>query len=110
MSTVSAITSSGRGVDAGKRVLLHALAEDRAARGEVGRLDVGHEAGLEALAQAILERVEIAREAVGRQHELGAGALERVEGVEELLLGTRLALEELDVVDEQDADAPVARP
>ena len=97
----------GRGVDAGQRVLLHALAEDRAAGGEVGRLDVGHEAGLETLPQAVLERVEIPRETVRRQHELRAGALERVEGVEELLLGPGLALEELDVVDEEDADAPV---
>ena len=77
------------------------------ARGEVGRADVGDQAGLEALAQAVLERVEVAREAVGGQHELGAGAVERVEGVEELLLGLRLALEELDVVDEQDVDAAV---
>ena len=46
-------------------------------------------------------------QAVGGEHELGAGALERVEGVEELLLGADLALEELDVVDEQDVDVAV---
>ena len=46
-------------------------------------------------------------EAVGGQHELGAGLVQRVEGVEELLLGLGLALQELDVVDEQDVDAAV---
>ena len=46
-------------------------------------------------------------EAVGGQHELGAGLVERVEGVEELLLGLGLALQELDVVDEQHVDAAV---
>ena len=51
--------------------------------------------------------VEVARQAVGGEHELGAGLVERVEGVEELLLGLGLALEELDVVDEQDVDAAV---
>ena len=63
--------------------------------------------GLEALPQAVLERVHVVRQAIGGQDELGAGAVERVEGVEELLLGARLALEELDVVDEQDVDVAV---
>ena len=79
------------------------------ARGEVGALDVGHEAGGEALAQAFLEVVEVAGEAVARDHELAAGVVERVEGVEELLLAARLALEELDVVDQQHVDAAEAR-
>ena len=72
--------------------------------GEVGGADVGDEAGLEALAQAVLERLQVAREAVGGEHDLAAAVVERVERVEELLLGARLALEELDVVDEQDVD------
>ena len=70
---------------------------------------LGDEAGLEALAQAVLERREVAREAVGGEHELAAGVVERVEGVEELLLGLRLALEELHVVDEQDVVVAEAR-
>ena len=74
-----------------------------------GRMSVTRP-GLEALPEPVLERAHVARQAVGRQHELRAGALERVEGVEELLLGARLALEELDVVDEQDVDVAVARP
>ena len=52
-----------------------------------GRLDVGDQAGLEALAQAVVERVEVARQPVGGEDELAAGVVQRVEGVEELLLG-----------------------
>ena len=50
---------------------------------------------------------EVAREAVGGEDDLGAGLVQRVEGVEELLLRADLGLEELDVVDEQDVDAAV---
>ena len=83
-------------------VVLDALAQHGQAHGAVRCADVGDEARLEALAQTVLEGVEVAREAVGGQDELAAGLVEGVEGVEELLLGLRLALEELDVVDEQD--------
>ena len=89
--------------------MLGALAQDRQARGEVGRLDVGDEAGLEALAQAVLERLQVCGRAVGGEHDLAAAVVEGVEGVEELLLGLRLALEELDVVDEQHVDVAEAR-
>ena len=85
-----------------------ALAEDRRARRVVGSTDVGHEAGLEALAQAILDRCEVAGRAVGGDHQLAARVVERVEGVEELLLGGRLALEELDVVDQEHVHAAKA--
>ena len=40
---------------------------------------------------------------------LAAGLVERVEGVKELLLAARLALEELDVVDQQHVDVAEAR-
>ena len=63
--------------------------------------------GLEALAQALLDRHQRAREAVAGQHELAAGLVQRVEGVEELLLGLGLAGEELDVVDQQHVDVAV---
>ena len=105
----SAIASSAPVVGQLERVVLDALAQDRQARGEVGRLEVGDEAGLEALAQAVLERGHVGGQAVGREHELAAGLVQRVERVEELLLGLRLALEELDVVDEQDVGAAEAR-
>ena len=47
--------------------------------------------------------------AVGGEHDLAAGVIQRVEGVEELLLGAGLALQELDVVDEQHVDVAEAR-
>jgi large subunit ribosomal protein L34 len=73
-----------------------------------GSLDIDQEPGLEALAQALAEGGHVARRPVGGQHELASGLVKRVEGVEELLLGLDLALEELHVVDEQDVVAPVA--
>ena len=46
--------------------------------------------------------------AVGGEHDLLVGVVEGVEGVEELLLGLGLALQELDVVDQQHVDVAVA--
>ena len=66
------------------------------------------QAPLEAVAQARGEGRELAGDAVGGEDELAAGLVEGVEGVEELLLGRRLALEELDVVDQEDVDVAVA--
>ena len=82
------------------------LAQDGQAGLELGGLDVGDEAPLEAAAEAVLEGGDRAGVAVRRQHDLLVGLVERVEGVEELLLEAFLALHELDVVDEED----VARP
>ena len=45
---------------------------------------------------------------VAGEHDLLAGGEQRVEGVDELLLGPRLALEELDVVDQQRVEPAVA--
>ena len=45
---------------------------------------------------------------VGGEDELTSPLIEGVEGVEELLLGVLLALQELDVVDEQDVEVAVA--
>ena len=85
-------------------VLVGSLAQDRDPGGEVGWLDVSHETALEALTQAVFERLQVARRPVGCQDDLASPVVEGVEGVEELLLGTGLALEELDVVDEQHVD------
>ena len=65
------------------------------------------EPGLEALTQPLLDAGEPARQAVAGEHELTPRVVERVEGVEELLLGLRLAGEELDVVDQQHVDVAV---
>ena len=73
-----------------------------------GRLDLNRQAPLEAIAQALGEGRELAGDAIGGEDELAAALIESVEGVEELLLGVLLALEELDVVDEQHVDVPVA--
>src|SRR5207244_2671711 len=59
-------------------------------------------------AQPLLERGDLARRPVGRDDDLAAGLVERVEGVEELLLDPLLVLEELDVVDEQQVVGAVA--
>ncbi len=88
--------------------MLRSLAQDRESGGVVRRLDVGDQSGREALAQAILERLQIVRRPVGGEHYLPAAVVQGVERVEELLLGLRLALEELDVVDEQDVDVAKA--
>ena len=52
--------------------------------------------------------VELLGRPVGGEHDLLVGVVEGVEGVEELLLRLDLALEELDVVDEQHVDVAVA--
>ena len=89
-------------------VVLHLPAEDRDTRLEVGRLDVGDQAPLEARAQPVLERLDVARRAVRAHHDLPACLVERVEGVEELLLDPLLVLEELHVVDQEHVVGAVA--
>ena len=89
-------------------VVLHLLAQDRDARLQVGRLDVGDQPPLEPRAQALLERRDLARRPVGGHHDLAAGLVERVERVEELLLDPLLVLEELHVVDQEDVVGAVA--
>src|ERR1700683_4209453 len=69
---------------------------------------MGDEARLEALAQPVLECLQVAWRAVGGEHDLSPAVVQGVEGMEELLLGLGLALEELDVVDEQDVDVAKA--
>ena len=51
---------------------------------------------------------DVARRPVGAHDDLAAGLVERVEGVEELLLDPLLVLEELDVVDQQHVVGAVA--
>ena len=88
--------------------LLGLGAQDGDARLEVGRRQVGDEAPLEAAAQPLLERGDQLGRPVGREHDLLAVLVDRIEGVEELFLRPLLVGDELDVVDEQQVDAPVA--
>ena len=69
---------------------------------------VGDEAPLEPAAQPLLEGEDRLRRPVGGQDDLLAVLVDRVERVEELLLGPLLVRDELDVVDEQQVDPPVA--
>jgi hypothetical protein len=78
------------------------------ARLEIRRLDVGEQAPLEARAQTRFERLDLFGRAIARDHELLLRFVQRVERVEELLLGLFFALEELDVVDQENVDVPVA--
>ena len=84
------------------------LMQDRDAGLQVRRLHVGEQTPLEAAVHALLEAGEQLGCHVGGDDHLLVGVVQRVEGVEELLLRLHLALQELDVVDEQDVDIAVA--
>ncbi len=88
--------------------LVGLLAEDRDPHLVVGRLHIGDQPTLEAGAHPVFEGGNRARRPVAGDDDLLAVLVERVEGVEELLLGALLAGDELDVVDHQDVDAAVA--
>ena len=93
------------GVDPG---LAHEAAQDGEPGGEVRRLDGDRQAPLEAVAQRD-SRLESSLGIRSAESTIWLPAfVEGVEGVEELVLGVPLALEELDVVDEQDVEVAVA--
>ena len=75
---------------------------------EIGHLDVGDQTPLEARAQPLLEVGDVARHLVAGEHDLLVRLVDRVEGVEELLLSLLLAGDELDVVDQQQLHVAVA--
>ena len=77
---------------------------------EIRWLNVGDQAPLEARAQAVFEVGELFGRTVAGDDDLLHALVQRVEGVEELLLRALLAGEELDVVDQQHVDVaePVA--
>ncbi len=87
---------------------LRLLAQNRDAGLEFGRLNVGDQAPLEPGAQPVLERRQLLGRPVGGDDDLLVRVVQRVEGVEELLLDAFLALDELDVVDQQHVDVAVA--
>ena len=72
-------------------------------------LNVGDEAPLEARPQALLDFRNTLRRRVAGEDNLFSRLVEVVEGVEEFLLGPLFARDELNVVDQQKVDRPVAR-
>ena len=84
------------------------LADDRDLHLEVRRLDVGDQAPLEPRAQPLLERRDLLGQGVGGHDDLLLRVVQRVERVEELLLGRVLAGDELDVVHQEHVELAVA--
>ena len=80
---------------------LRLLFEYGYARFDVGRLNVCDKTPLEPAAQALLEVGDLRGRAVGREHELFAGVVQVVEGMEQLFLRALLAGDELNVVDHE---------
>ena len=87
---------------------LSLLAKDRDAGLQLRRLDVGDQTPFEPGPQPVLEGGQLLGRPVGGDDDLLVRVVQRVEGVEELLLDAFLALDELDVVDEQHVDVAVA--
>ena len=75
--------------------------DDGNARFKIRRLDVGGQAPLKPGAQTLLQGFDLLRGAVRRDDDLAAIVVQRVEGVEKLLLRALLAGQELDVVDQK---------
>jgi hypothetical protein len=65
-------------------------------------LHVGHQPPLETAPESVLQLGDLLGRSVAGDDDLLLGVVERVEGVEELLLCSFRPLQELDVVDEQD--------
>ena len=79
--------------------------EDRAASGQVGRLDLDDHPAQESGDQLVGQPMDQPRVLVGRQDDRGTFIDERVEGMEELVLGGPLGGEEMDIVHDQAAGA-----
>ena len=67
----------------------------------IRRLDVGGQAPLKPGAQTLLQGFDLLRGAVRRDDDLAAIVVQRVEGVEKLLLRALLAGQKLNIVDQQ---------
>ena len=84
--------------------LLH---QDGNTRFQVWRLNIRDQPALKARTQAIFQRGQLTRRTVGGQNDLLIRLVQSVEGVEELLLGTFLTLQELDVIHHEDVQVAV---
>jgi len=83
--------------------------EDRHARLEIRRADVDDQSAGEARDQPFVHVGDFGRRPIARHDDLPSVARQRVEDAQELALRLLSRGEKLDVVDEQDADAEVAR-
>src|SRR3954454_7144338 len=82
--------------------------QERGARADVGRAKLDGEPPAEAIAEPLREARQGFRRSVAGEDDLLAGGVQRVEGLNELLLRVLLALELLDVVDEEGVEPAVA--
>ena len=89
-------------------VHLRFLAEDGDPGFQFGGLDVGDQAPLEPGPEPVLQGGELFWRPIRRDHDLLVRVVEGVEGMEELFLDTFLALDELNVIDQQHVDISVA--
>ena len=77
---------------------------------EIRRLNVGGQAPLKPGAQPLLQALDLLGRTIRRNDDLPPVVVQRVEGVEEFLLGALLARQELDIVDEQHVRLTVLLP
>jgi hypothetical protein len=73
----------------------------------LGALEIDHESLLKSLPQPSFEAGELRRVVLAREDRLRAGVNHRVECMEELLGCSRLSVQELDVVEQQDVAVTV---
>ena len=92
----------------GYAVLVDLLGQDGDARLVVRRLQVDVEAALEAVDEAVGEALQFRDRPVAGEHHLLVGVVERVEGMEQLLLSLGLPLQELHVIDQQHVGGAIA--
>ena len=86
---------------------LRLLLQNGQAHLDVRRLQVGDQPPLEARDQPVFQVLNLAGRPVAGQHDLLVRLVQRVEGVEELLLNPLLAGQKLDVVNQQHVRLPV---
>ncbi len=75
---------------------------------KIGRLNIGDQSPLKARAQAIFDLGQLLGRTITGDDDLTVGVMQRIEGVEELLLGALFSGEKLDVIDQQHVDAAEA--
>src|SRR5262249_15484269 len=78
--------------------------EDRETKHPLRRTDFGSQTGFEAALQPLFEIRDRPRRLIAGENDLLSRCVQRVEGVEELLLHSLLARKELDVVDDEDVE------